>query len=167
MRLFDEKFLKHPQNYLIQFALVTVSVFIILIFLHTISSYIIVASLGASSFIAFATPHTQSSRPRYLIGGYIVGILVGLITNTVNLYVVPPDVTIMGFPFYTLLCALAVGLSMIIMVLTNLEHPPAAGLALGLVVDHASLRSIMVAFIGIITLSLIKTALKPFMKDLL
>lgn len=167
MRLFDEKFLKHPLEYIIQWSLATLSVFVILIFLNTISSATIVASLGASSFIAFTVPHAQSSRARYLIGGYVMGTISGLFCNYIYSQVIPAGFTILGQPSYTFFCAAAVGIAMFLMVITNFEHPPAAALALGLVVDKASQKSVLVALVGIITLSIIKTLLKRYMKNLL
>ena len=167
MRILDEKFKKNPFQYFIQFGLVTISVFIILLFLHTLSSATIVASLGASSFIAFTAPHAQSSRPRFLIGGYVVGVLSGLLCNGIQSWFIPSDFTFLGYPSYTFFCAVAVGLAMFTMAITNFEHPPAAALALGLVVDKASLKSVMVALVGIIALSAFKTLLKPYMKNLL
>lgn len=167
MKLLDRKFLENPGPYLFQWGLVTLSVLVILIFLNTLSSATIVASLGASSFIAFTAPHAQVSRPRFLIGGYAAGTVVGLFCNAINHYYLPDGTSFLGIPSYTFLGAMAVGLAMFLMVITNFEHPPAAALALGLVVDRNSLRSAMIALIGILALSLIKTLLKRYMKNLL
>ena len=63
--------------------------------------------------------------------------------------------------------AMSVGLAIFVMVITDTEHPPAAGLALGLILNEWSLLTIVVVFVGIISLSVIKFILKPVLKNLL
>jgi CBS-domain-containing membrane protein len=63
--------------------------------------------------------------------------------------------------------AMAVGLAIFVMVITGTAHPPAAGLALGLILNEWSPLTIVVVFAGIISLSVIKTVLKPVLKNLL
>ncbi|MCK5396026.1 MAG: HPP family protein, partial [Gammaproteobacteria bacterium] len=41
-------------------------------FLHGTSSYLIVASMGASAVLLFAVPHGPLSQPWSLIGGHLV-----------------------------------------------------------------------------------------------
>jgi CBS-domain-containing membrane protein len=62
---------------------------------------------------------------------------------------------------------MAVGLAIFVMVITDTAHPPAAGLALGLILNEWSPLMIVVVFAGIISLSVIKTVLKPVLKNLL
>jgi CBS-domain-containing membrane protein len=64
--------------------------------------------------------------------------------------------------------AAAVGLAMLAMALTNTEHPPAAGLALGFVLLE-EWRWITPAAVlgGIVALCLIRAALRPALRDLL
>jgi len=63
--------------------------------------------------------------------------------------------------------AMSVGLAIFVMVITNTEHPPAASLALGLVLNEFNYRTVIVVLIGIISLSLIKAVLRPVLKNLL
>jgi CBS-domain-containing membrane protein len=62
--------------------------------------------------------------------------------------------------------AIAVGLSIFIMTITNTEHAPAAGIALGLVINQWNVTSI--AFIIIVMLLMIIThhVLKPYLINL-
>ena len=62
---------------------------------------------------------------------------------------------------------MAVGLAIFVMVITGTAHPPAAVLALGLILNEWSPLMIVVVFAGIISLSVIKTVLKPVVKNLL
>ena len=36
-----------------------------------------IASIAASTFIVFAMPHKNCSRTRYVLGSYVVGIIIG------------------------------------------------------------------------------------------
>ena len=63
--------------------------------------------------------------------------------------------------------AMSVGLAIFLMVITDTEHPPAAGLALGLILNEWSFLTIVVVLVGIISLSVIKFILKPVLKNLL
>ncbi|MDX9872105.1 MAG: HPP family protein [Clostridia bacterium] len=166
--LLDEKFQNNKAKYILQCSLTTISVFILLLLLDIISDRVVVASLGASAFIVFTMPHARASSPRLLLAGYAIGIaaaglcvcLSGLLLNG-HVFIVD------GISYNDIFGALAVGLSVFLMVVTNSEHPPAAGLALGLVMDGCPSISILVAAVGIAALTLIKTALKRYMIDLL
>jgi len=62
---------------------------------------------------------------------------------------------------------LAIGLAMFGMVITNTEHPPAASLALGLVLGEWHLLTVMVALVEIVMLCILKKLLKPILINLL
>jgi len=53
------------------------------------------------------------------------------------------------------------------MVVMNAEHPPAAGLALGFVLNEWNFWTVIVVVSGIALLSILKTVLKPVLVDLL
>ena len=168
MKLIDEKFRNHKARYLFQCSLTTVSVLILLLLMDVISDRVIVASLGASSFIAFTMPHARESSPRFLIIGYAIGIFSACICSYISCLLVGNQQFIAyHISYHILFGALAVGLSVFLMVVTNSEHPPAAALALGLVMDGCPPVSIIVSLIGIVALCLIKAALKRYMINLL
>jgi len=167
MKVFDEKFRNNKIRYVLQCLLAAVSVFIILLFLNAISDAVIVAALGASAFIAFAMPEAQVSRPRFLIGGYLVGIAVGWPCYRLSLIPTLTSLPVVNECSDVIFGALAVGLSIFIMVVTDTEHPPAAGLALGLTVGECTHRTILAALIGIVSLSIVKRVLRPVLRNLL
>jgi CBS-domain-containing membrane protein len=76
-RLFDPDFRTACPSYIGQCLMATVSIFAVLLVLDSVTQTVLVASLGASAFIAFTMPHIEASRPRYLLGGYALGTLVG------------------------------------------------------------------------------------------
>jgi len=53
-----------------------------------------------------------------------------------------------------------------VMVVTNLEHPPAAGVALGLVLNNCEARTVAVVLGGIFLLTLAKELMRSFLMDL-
>ena len=167
MKVFDEKFRDNKARYFFQCILATLSVFVVLLILDAMTDAAVIAALGASSFITFTMPEAQVSRPRFLIGGYLVGIAAGYVCYHLSLMSVLAQIPIVHkFP-YVVFGALAVGLAILVMVVTDTEHPPAAGLALGLVLDEYNHRTVAVVLIGVVTLTLIKMALRPVLRDLL
>ncbi|MFH1459573.1 MAG: HPP family protein [Candidatus Omnitrophota bacterium] len=147
--------------------LAIVAVFCVLMLLDIKSNAAIIASLGASAFIAFTQPDEQRSQPRFLVGGYIVGIISGCICYGISQIMLIQNIHFFGTFLMLFFSAFAVGLSMFLMVITNTEHPPATGLALGLFLNGCQFRSIMVILIGIIALSIVKKILKPFLTNLI
>ena len=167
MRVLDEKFKGSKGRYVFQCFLATLSVLAVLLILDVISDAAVIAVLGASSFIAFTMPEAHASRPRFMIGGYLVGIAAGGLCHYLSL--APPLAQLPVFEETSCIVfgALAVGLAIFVMVVTDTEHPPAAGLALGLVLEEYSLTTVVVALVGIVSLSVVKAALKPALKNLL
>ena len=164
---FDGKFKHNKVTYFSQTVLTTTAMFVVLLLLDFFSNAVLVAALGASCFIAFAMPHRDISNPRYMIGGYAVGALTGVACAYAASGLLMTTLPISPAFYYVFFGALAVGLAMILMVLTDTEHPPAASLSLGLVLNHSDLKTIAIVLLGIASLSLIKEVLRPWLKDLL
>ena len=163
----DPKFANNKVRYVWQCGLGTLSMLVILLVLNQISASAVVASMGASCFISFLMPHSHTARPRSLLGGYLVGMAFGCLFNTLSTVpVIASWLTVWQDPHIPM-AAIAVGLSMFGMAVTNTEHPPAAGLALGLVFDDITRMLILIILTGIVSLTIIKTLLKPYMIDLM
>ena len=137
----------------------------LLLVLDAVTQTVLIAALGASTFVAFAVPRSTVSAPRYLVGGYVVGIVIGCLFGTLNSAVHFPDATLTHSAMI-LFGALATGLAMFTMVITKTEHPPAAALALGLVLNEWSMLTIVVVFVGAVGLSVCKQLVLPFLLDL-
>jgi CBS-domain-containing membrane protein len=168
MNIFDEKFKTHKVKYVLQCALATCSVFVVLLLLDILHDTAIIAALGASSFIAFTMPGAQVSRPKFLIGGYLFGILAGTFCHYLSVWLPLAQWHVAAQEFSDVLFgALSVGLAIFLMVITDTEHPPAAGLALGFVLNDWNHFTVMVVVVGIVSLSILKTLLKPVLMDLL
>lgn len=68
---------------------------------------------------------------------------------------------------WDLLAVVSAGLSMLLMAMTDTEHPPAAGTALGLVVVGWTPSAVLFALLRSVTLSAIHLVLRPYLKNLL
>jgi CBS-domain-containing membrane protein len=167
MKLFklDHKAQKNITPYIWQSFLGFFSLFIILFFLDTISEAAIVAALGSSVFVVFAAPHSYPARPQSVIGGHIIGLVCGIICagliEPVFSKVMTPEISLY------LAASLAVGSAMLLMCLSNTEHAPAAGTALGMVVNEWSLNTIIFIVASVIILSLIKKLMGYHLKTLI
>ena len=161
--LIDPRFKKNPFHYIVQCLLAVAFLAVILLLLDAVFHTVMIASFGATSFIVFAMPQVKICVPRRLIGGYVVGILIGIVCSMIfsavhNAF----DVAFLrGF-----FGALAVGLSTFLMTITNTEHPPAAGLALGLVYEGVDYLTLTVILLGVLLLTAIKMLLRNYLINL-
>lgn len=85
----------------------------------------VMAPLGATCVIAFVLPDSPLARPRNIIGGHVVSALVGLVMLH----------TAGAHPWSI---ALAVGLAILMMQLTDTLHPPAGANPLVVMLTGAS-----------------------------
>ena len=165
--IIDRKFKKNTLKYIVQCILASLTILAILFFLDVLDETAIITALGASAFIVFTMPTQYSSDPRRLIGGYAVGLSVGfiffLITNSefVNSIFINETKTLILF------AAIAVGVAIFIMALTNTEHAPAAGIALGLVINNWDYLTIIFILIAILWFVSVKLVLRKYLMDLI
>ncbi|MCG2712911.1 MAG: HPP family protein [Candidatus Omnitrophica bacterium] len=167
MITFDPKFRKNKKEYILQSLLAATAAFLVLLLLDVATNAAVIAALGSSAFIAFTMPAGDVSSARKLIGGYLAGIVVGCLCHYLSILPALQNIEFIAKNSYVIFCSLSVGLSVFLMVVTNTEHPPAAGLAMGLFLNKCEVRSVLVVIIGIICLVAIKTLLRPLLKDLL
>lgn len=166
MHIIDRAFLKKPQHYITQSLLAAVVVAIILYFVEVLTHAAIVAALGASTFIVFAMPHSITARPRKLIGGHIVGVVSGAFCYFVILNFLLGDLAASLEWINWCVSALAVGLSIFLMTITNTEHPPASATALGIVAHEWSVQTAIFILICAISLAIIRRIFRNYLRDL-
>jgi CBS-domain-containing membrane protein len=137
-----------------------------LVLLDSVTQTVLIAALGASTFIAFAVPLSLQSSPRHMIGGYLVGIFAGCLMSLLHTVMAVSNPSI-DHTAMIIFGAFATALAMFIMVATRTEHPPAAALALGLVLNEWNLLTLGVVLGGVIGLSICKKLVLPYLMDLL
>ena len=166
MHIIDKSFIRAPKKYIIQSLVSVAAVALILFFVKTVTHAAIVAALGASSFIVFAMPKSIAAQPRRLIGGHIVGLACGTLCHYALL--TGPLEELAGNWEYMpwLAAAIAVGLSIFIMPITDTEHPPAASTALGVAIYTWSYQVVIFVLLFSIVLALIRRVLRGYLRDL-
>lgn len=152
----DSKFPYYWKDYVKQSFYAALTVFLITIILS--KNPVLIASIGATAFIVFAMPNDISSDPKRIAGGHLSAFFVGACFASFPF---------MEFVFFEALWfASSVGITIFIMVVLDIEHPPAAGTALGMVVHGYSDSSASAVIISILVLSLISHFTKPYLRDL-
>jgi CBS-domain-containing membrane protein len=144
------------KNYILQSLFAAVTLFLVLLLL-SLEQAVIIASIGATAFIVFAMPQNITAQPRNVLGGHLVGTLCGCLCALIPHH---------SFLSCNLVYSLAVGLSIFIMVVTDTEHPPASGTALGLAISGFSFSVVTAVLTSGILLSLVHYFCKPYLKDL-
>jgi len=144
------------KNYVLQSLLATISIFIVLLFL-SLQHAVVIASIGATTFIIFTMPNSIAAKSKNVIGGHLIGFTCGALST-----LIPHTSFLTTITVYSL----AVGLSILIMVIMDLIHPPASGTALGTAMTGFSYEALTAVIISTVLLSLIKHILNPYLKDL-
>ncbi len=165
MSVIDKKVSDNFNQYIRQCLMATAIIIVIITSLDVIEQTVIIATLGATTFIVFAMSHSYASRPRRIFGGYAIGLLIGLVVYYLEYFLLILDPE--GFEGINIfLGGFAIGASIFLMVFTNTEHPPAAGLAIGLLFNPWDLRTIFVIAVAITFLSSSRYFLRNWLIDL-
>ncbi|MEW6585118.1 MAG: HPP family protein [Nitrospirota bacterium] len=144
------------KHYVFQCLLATIVVFVVMLVL-SLENAVIIASIGATAFIIFAMPKMITAGPRNVLGGHATGLIVGSLCSLI------PHSTV----FYAALSySLAVGLAIFIMVVIDIEHPPAAATALGFAISGFDVKTAMALVSSIVVLSLVHYFFRDHLKDL-
>jgi CBS-domain-containing membrane protein len=163
----DPRFRRYWYSYLVQGALATAAMLVILLFVDSIADAALVAGLGSSVVILFVHPSASAARPRSLIGGHAVGLVVGVGCSFL-VFSSPMGGFIEHSRFLSdLSLAISLGLVILIMAVTNTEHPPAAGTVLGMALQAFDPVPTVVFVVAIIMLSMIQYFLRSHLHDLI
>ena len=148
-------------HYVFQSVLCALCVLAVLWILVNEGQYVIIASIGASSFIVFAMPKAVTAQPKSIIGGYLLGLAIGALS-----WLIPQP----SFTYQIIVYAAVVGLTMFAMVATDTEHPPACGTALGVAIrswaDAQTLSVMLTIIVSAVILAVAHVVLARFLKDL-
>ena len=148
-----DKFKKFWLYYIIQSLLASISLLIIVLVLGR-DKMVVVSTMGATAFIVFAMPTAVSAQTRNVIGGHLVGLAVGSIFYYTSI------------PYY-IEYPLVVGIAVFLMVALDVEHPPAAGTALAVVINEVSMNVFVTIMISALVLSQCRYYLRNQLKDLI
>ena len=162
----DPGFAGAPLRFAIQALVATGVMFAVLAFVHSLSSAAIAAGLASSVVGVFIGPSNRTSRIRSVVGGHVVALVLGSIFS-VSLFLAPVDAFLSDNQIlFNLSLATAVGASMLLMAITNSEHPPAAGTALGMASREFDILIFFSIIGAVILLAVMKLAVRPHLRDL-
>lgn len=162
-RLLNKKFRYNPGHYFLQCLLIMIFMVLVLFPLGSLESNVFTAigasTLASSIIIMFATPNAPVSAIYRVIGGYTIGILVGMFWHLM-LAIFEQHILIDHTLATDITGALAVGFVMIIMALFDLIHPPSAGFSLAIVIGPWNRWTICVVIVAVLILCVIKYLLR-------
>ena len=165
-RLLRRRLRRRWKIHLLQCGLSALALLMILLVVDVVLHAAIAVAIASSAFIVFVMPHGRAAAPRRVIGGHLLAVVVGYLASL--LYHVPGlgEAIAGSHLVLDVVAAAAVGLNVLLMVSTSTEHPPAAGTALGLVVDGWALSAVTVVLLGAVMLSAAHALLRPRLANL-
>lgn len=138
--------------YLLQ-SLLASSALLILVLILDSDKMVAISAMGATCFILFAMPQSVSAQTKNVVGGHLVGLAAGTIFYFTNL------------PYF-IEYPCSVGMAIFFMVALDVEHPPAAGTALAVVINEVSPDVFFTIVASTIILSQCRYYLRYYLKDL-
>ena len=147
-----EKFKKLWKYYIWQSFLAAAALFIIVLVLGK-DKMVVISAMGATTFIVFAMPNAVSAHSRNVIGGHLVGLILGIIFFFVEIPY------FFEFP-------LIVGIAIFVMAALDVEHPPAVGTALAVLINEVSPDVLLIIIATAVILSACHYYLRHYLKDL-
>jgi len=132
---------------------------------------VILAAVGASSlastvFLVFALPNSGAAAPRRVLGGYTAGILFGMLGHYLAYSFFLHEFGLSEDWSRLWASCVVLGGTAAIMVFFRFEHPPAAGIPFGLVLQDWQYSTIIVIVLSILSIVAIKQLLKRWLVDL-
>jgi CBS-domain-containing membrane protein len=163
----DPRFSRYSHRYLAQATLAVIAMLVILLVVDSLADAALAAGLGSSVLILFLHPSSATARSRSVIGGHTLALLVGVGCSLI-LFNSPAGDFLKGTRvFFDLSLALSLGMLILIMAITNTEHPPAAGTVLGISMQALDPVRTAIFISAVILLAIIKYFLKFHLHDLI
>ena len=114
---------------------------------------VLISAIGATAFVVFAMPDTDSAKPKNVVGSHIIGVIAGTIFYFTC------------FPYY-LEWPLAVGVSIFLMLALDFIHPPASGTALAVAINQAPLNTLITILAATLIIAQCRYLLRNYLKNL-
>jgi len=130
--LLDPKFRHRYEQCFLRAFLAFVAVAIILLFVESPSSAAIAAGLGSSVVGIFINPNGATARLRAMVGGHTMALLLGSVFSFILFAGSIETFTVDHSQFHALIMVLSVGFLFLVMAITDTDHPPAGGIAIGM-----------------------------------
>ena len=164
--LWDRRVISHAPQYLFQIGLATIALAVVLLVEDRIFNAAIVVAIASTAYIVFVIPDSVAATPRKVLGGHAVAVLVGGILSYLFSFTFLGTLAVESRLFFDIIAAASVGLSILIMVSTNTEHPPAVGILLGVALQPWQWTTFVALVIAVFILAMIRWTFRAWLRDL-
>ena len=166
MKMEDPRLRGHRSVYFAQAAIAGVALFVLLAAEDVLVNAAVIAAIASTAFVLMVTPHSVVATLRHTLGDHAVCAVVGSLA-AIALASDPGEELAELRLVPELAAALAVAASIVLMGLSDTEHPPAAGTALGFAVVDFDATLLLVLAVSIAALVVAQQLLLPRLRDLL
>ncbi len=167
VELYNVQFFQLKKRYLWQAALAAMVMLIVLLLVDSVADAVLAAGLGSSAVIVFVHPNSSGAALRHLVGGHLLGLAVGVLSAFLLFHSgwvpVPADVEHWAA---NIAAAITLGLVILLMSMTDTEHPPAAATGLGFALQSLNVTVIALFAVAVLVLAVSKVLLRKSLRDL-
>ena len=167
VELYNVQFFRLKTRYLWQSALAAAVMLIVMLMVDSLADAVLAAGLGSSAVIVFVHPNSSSAALRHLVGGHVLGLTVGALTSFALFHAgwVPvPDSS--HHLAADIAAAMTLGVVILLMSITDTEHPPAAATGLGFALQSLEFTLVMLFIAAVLTLAAGKVIFRAYIRDL-
>ena len=145
----------HWTTCLIQCGLSALALLVIILIVDVVLQAAIAVAIASTAFIVFVMPNSRAAAPRRVIGGHVVAVVVSMSLSALQVAPGFGEQVTESHVALDLVAASSVGLSILLMILTRTEHPPAAGTVLGLVIGGWPISTALLVLLGAVVLAVV------------
>ena len=164
---FDPTFRSRVSVFLIQAVLATITICLVLFFIDLFYNAIVGAALGATCLGLFISPSGRISRIRSVVGGHSLAILFGSLISIFFYSSVGESIRDSIPHIHVVFLGITCGVLFLAMAISDTEHPPAAGMLLGLCEREIDSTIIISLVVALAALAMIKLVLRSKLVDLI
>ena len=167
VELYNVQFFQLKKRYLWQSAIAALVMLLVLLLVDSVADAVLAAGLGSSAVIIFVHPNSSSAALRHLVGGHLIGLAVGMFSAFVLFHSgwvnVPPDVEHWAADVGA---AITLGLVILLMSVTDTEHPPGAATGLGFALQSLEPTLLLLFMVSVLALAASKVVFRRSLRDL-
>lgn len=166
-QLVDSRFKGKRRDYVRQTAIATGALVLILLAQDLLTNAAIFAALASTAFVLFLMPHSITATPRHAIGGHLVSASIGVLFSLIISGTAGAGHEVAHSFASGVLAAGAVGVAMLAMALSDTEHAPAAGSALGFAITDFDWVLYLALIASVVGMTLIQQFMMPRLREIL
>lgn len=170
VELYNVRFFRLAKQYLFQSLLAAAAMLVVLTLVDSIADVAVAAGIASSVVIVFMTPGARRADLRHLIGGHLLGLTVGVLAATLLFHSPLPPLLIgpqgVSNWWVDIIAAFAMGLVILIMAVTDTDHPPAAATALGFALQDLDWMLVALFAAAVLALAGLKALMRRWLNDL-